>query len=337
MLPISAWSDQQLWKIWVNSYGIHILGAAIEINLFDFLAKIPATAQEVAEKSSLSVDGAGVLLRALVAMDLLEMREDRFCPTKVAQTYLLSNSPYSWLGMIRQAREIEVNWRRLLESWCKDVPTVYGEGVDMWEAHELDSTQARIFTEAMHSRHFHVAVAAAQIGKFDGITRLLDVGGGSGCFCIALAHEYPDMHFTILELPNVCPISREYVAQYGLTDRIEVVSGDMFKDPWPSGHDAIFFGSVFHDYALPQIELLAQKSLEALPTGGHIYVHEILLDETKTEPAIGALYSVVIKFFTWGRQYSRNEIEKLLIRTGFIFVEEGRHFGNYWLMRARKP
>jgi 3-hydroxy-5-methyl-1-naphthoate 3-O-methyltransferase len=53
-------------------------------------------------------------------------------------------------------------------------------------------------------------------GEYSGVRRVLDVAGGSGCFCIALALRYPGMRLTAAGLPALCTLTQAYVAEYGL-------------------------------------------------------------------------------------------------------------------------
>ena len=52
----------------------------------------------------------------------------------------------------------------------------------------------------MHSHSQPAALGLAGSSRFEGARRLLDVGGGSGCFSIALAQQWPQLRCSILEL-----------------------------------------------------------------------------------------------------------------------------------------
>jgi acetylserotonin N-methyltransferase len=44
--------------------------------------------------------------------------------------------------------------------------------------------------------------------------RFLDIGGGSGCFAIAIAQKYPHIECTVAELAAVVPITNEYISKF---------------------------------------------------------------------------------------------------------------------------
>src|SRR5205085_1664541 len=112
----------------------------------------------------------------------------------------------------------------------------------------IDAERAQTITAGMHSHSFPAAMGVARHGDFTGIRRLLDVAGGSGCFCIALALRYPEMRFTVMELQTVCEIAARYAAQYGASEQIDTCAANMFADAWPTGYDGHFFSNVLHDW-----------------------------------------------------------------------------------------
>jgi hypothetical protein len=66
---------------------------------------------------------------------------------------------------------------------------------------------------------------------------LLDVGGGSGGFSLTLAQQWPDLHCTVLDFPNVCKVGEEFVSAAGMDGRVEFLPGNALKvrrtPSWP--------------------------------------------------------------------------------------------------------
>jgi hypothetical protein len=111
----------------------------------------------------------------------------------------------------------------------------------------------------------------------------------------------------------------------------------MFREPWPTGYDAVFFSDIFHDWGPVLCRQLTQRSFGALPAGGRIYLHEMLLDETKAGPLPAVSYSMGMLRFTQGKQYSAGELEQLLQTEGFQELSVTPTYGYYSLVSARKP
>lgn len=63
-----------------------------------------------------------------------------------------------------------------------------------------------------------------------------------------MAQRHPGVHFTVADLGPVCDVAEQYIDQYGMREQVDALKINMFRDQWPSGHDAIFFSSVLHDW-----------------------------------------------------------------------------------------
>src|SRR6185369_17062204 len=83
--------------------------------------------------------------------------------------------------------------------------------VDGWESGEIDPGMAKLLCAFMHSHSLPAALGVAQNPRFKDVRRLLDVGGGSGCFSIALAEAHPALSCTIMELPVMCELATSYI------------------------------------------------------------------------------------------------------------------------------
>src|SRR5437879_1120821 len=124
----------------------------------------------------------------------------------------------------------------------------------------------------------------ARNGDFQGVRRLLDVAGGSGAFSIARVQRHPDIYSTVAALPTVCEVTMRYIVQYGVGDRVDTTGLNMFYEQWPVGYDAALLSNVLHDWSQEQRTQLIQRAHEALPSGGRLYIHEMLLSDAADGP-----------------------------------------------------
>jgi predicted O-methyltransferase YrrM len=331
--------DRPIWDVWMSVYQLPALTVAEDIGLFAFVAKRPATAREIAESLSLKESAVEALAAVMTSLGFLVQRHGMFSITEVSRYFLLADSPYYWGELLRTFRGRLHT--RILEALGQDKPPAGQKKgkpiIDQWKTGDLDPDVAKMFTQAMHSHSFPAAMGVVRRGNFEGVKRLLDAGGGSGSFCIAFALRHPEMRFTILELPPVAELAKEYVARYGLQDQIEVCAADMLRDPWPSGHDAVFFSDIFHDWDREGCIYLARRSYEVLPPGGRIYVHEMLLEDTKDGPLTTASYAISMLVTTKGKQFTAKELDDLLRECGFEDVSVIPTYSYYSLVSARKP
>lgn len=205
-----------------------------------------------------------------------------------------------------------------------------------WKTGELDTERVRAFTQAMHCMFLPAAIGVANRGDFSGVRHLLDVAGGSGCFCIALALRYPDVKFTILDLPSVCQQAEEYIGSYGLEERIKIMGLDMFAGAWGTDHDAVLFSNVLHDWDWQSCLELVRKAYDSLLQGGRVYVHEMLLTETKDGPLVAAYFSMKMMIAAEGKQFTAGELNDLLRQGGFVDVTVTPTYGYFSLVTAVK-
>jgi cyclopropane fatty-acyl-phospholipid synthase-like methyltransferase len=336
-LDLPSCDDKRMWETWLSYYHFPTLTVADEVGLFPLLEKAPLTAGEIAQALKLSPRATEALAGIVAALGFLVQHDGRFHLTDVARNFLLPSSPTYWGGMLQFARGVPVTHEALLAALRKDRPRG-GTMEEMWEEHEMEPALAKAFTAAMHSRSFHLGVAAAQrVPEFARVKRLLDVAGGSGCFSIALAQRHPQMRCTVMELKQVATLARGYIAEHGVGDRVDTLVANMFKDPWPAGYDAAFFSNIYHDWDRPESLHLTKRTFDALPKGGRIFIHELLLADTKDAPLVAITDSMVMMLFTAGKQRTAGEFESILVEAGFRDVAVVPTYGYYSVVHARKP
>src|SRR5258707_379699 len=93
----------------------------------------------------------------------------------------------------------------------------------------------RRLTLALAGRARIVAPALAKNLPLPGARKLLDVGGGTGLYSIALLRVNPTLRAVIWDRPEVLKVAREMAETHGVVDRIDFTPGDMFADPVPAG------------------------------------------------------------------------------------------------------
>src|SRR5690606_41658506 len=163
-------------------------------------------------------------------------------------------------------------------------------------------------------------------------------GGGPGGFSVEMARAWPELAATVLEIGTICVEASRYIAAAGIGSRVNTHAANMFTQPWPQGFDAHFFSNIFHDWSEDTCRLLARKSFEALPPGGRILLHEVLMDDEGTGPWPAAAFSLLMLIGTRGRQFTLAELRGFLGAAGFEDVEAASTGGGYYsLVSARRP
>ena len=193
------------------------LFAANELGLFEALADAPTTIDGLAARTGLTPRAARISADAMVALDLLERDGDTYRNGPAADQFLAGRTPADLRPFLRFWDKISYPaWQSLADALGSGPPT---------EVFELDDTLQEIVSAGIEAILAGPAAALPHVYDFSAHQRLLDIGGGTGSWSIAVAHEAPSLRATVLELPVVVNLARERIAAAGLADRLEAVVG----------------------------------------------------------------------------------------------------------------
>ena len=309
-----------LMQLATGFWAFKTLAAAHEFDLFSGLSGTAGTTIEgLAEQLKIEQRPAEMLLTGCAALGLLVKSDGRYLNSPLAEQFLVRGKPDyfgGWVQMLDQ--RLYPGWGKLTEAIRTNRPTT-------WDPDRQDSLFAgedpqllSVFWEAMHALSTFTARALGAAVDLGRHRRLLDVGGGSGAFDIELCRRYPNMTATVYDLPPVAPIAAGKVEEAGLSQRIATVAGDFFADPGlPAGHDTILLSMILHDWAEDRCRAILQKCWAALPSGGHVIIAELLVNDERTGPAPAALMSLNMLIETEGRNYTPTEYTRWLHDAGF--------------------
>ena len=292
------------------------------LDLFTWLARNPSTADEIARHFQLAARPADVMLTLFVAMGLLERRDGTYRVTAVAREHLRADSQW-FLGPYYASLKERPVCKDLLTVLRTGKPASWGSEKNKKDWHKSMETEefATQFTAAMDCRGVYLAQSVAKNIEPGGRTALLDIAGGSGIYACSLCAHFPQLRASVLEKPPVDRITTRAVAKRGFTDRVSVIASDMLAAPLPSSFDLHLFSNVLHDWDIPIVKLLLQKSFASLARGGMLIIHDAHLNENKTGPLHVAEYSVMLMHSTEGRCYSLAEMIDYLGEAGFVNVK----------------
>lgn len=107
---------------------------------------------------------------------------------------------------------------------------------------------------------------------------VLEIGGNTGGFALAMLAENPALQAVVMDLPAVCALGQRRVAGAPGADRLTFVPGDAMHDPWPevagAAPDMIVFKSVLHDWDAASAENMIARASARLAPGGRVAVVE---------------------------------------------------------------
>lgn len=294
------------------------LAAALDLNLFTKISGSGVDVHKLGKSMGIHPRPAEMLLSACASLGLLEKRKGRFYNSALAQEFLVRSSPNYFGGFITMLdQRLYLPWNRLTEAIKSNKAQTWGNNPGLFEAISKSPGEQGVFTEAMHSIGVQSGKLVAESFDFSRHTQLLDVGGGSGAYCIEAARRYPHLRAVVFDIPAALAIAQEKIAQAGLSDRIRTQAGDFFREELPRGSDVILLSMILHDWGPEKDRMILQKCFDALPSGGAIIVSELIMDDDKTGPIQAALMSMNMLIETEGRNYTWAEYTEWLEGAGF--------------------
>jgi predicted O-methyltransferase YrrM len=303
-----------------------------ELDLFSLLAKEPLTADEIAVAAGTTLRGSAILLDALSALGFLVKKDGRYHTEPSVAPFLSAAAPDSILPMVLHMATVWQNWSQMTDIVLgRTTPGIETSGA-------LAKENRNAFIGAMHvvaSKAAPAVVAAIHPGQ---TRRLIDVGGGSGTYTLAMLSAAPEMKATLFDLPPVIEMARDRIQAVGLLDRVELVAGDFYKDKLPPGHDLALLSAIIHQNSFEQNEVLYGKIYRALDSGGRIVVRDHVMSADRTHPLEGALFALNMLAGTeGGRTYTFDEIKEGLTAVGFTRINLIQTKGMFSLVEGFKP
>jgi SAM-dependent methyltransferase len=330
-MPLSALTKPEtdptrIFEHFRNGYATDLLAvAATDFDVFGRLDRGAKSFDELRAEIGLAERAANVLFTALRAMDLLVVNADgKLELTPAAREHLVPGAYFEvggYIGLVADAPNVRSLAERLrtnrpAEHHADDqgAAFIFREGME--SAMDRESS-ARRLTLSLAGRAKNVAPYVAANVPLGGAKVLLDVGGGTGIYAIACVQQNPGLRAIVWDRPEVLKVAREMVSAYGVADRVDLVPGDMFADPVPTGADVILLSNILHDWHVPECRTLLKRCADALPTGGRVLIHDVFLDDDLGGPLPVALYSTALFTLTEGRAYSAGEYRGWLHEAGF--------------------
>ena len=310
------------------------LKAAIETDLFTKVSQGASTFPKVAEALEISELNAERLVVACAAIGLLERENEGYKNAPDVERFLVKGKPtYVGPWLVFASYDFE-QWKDLKAHLTNDKPP---RVLGMYDT--LTDEMARQYHEATYVVGLGAGFLFSREVDMSKRSLILDLGGGSGAYCIAAIQRYPQLQAIVMDFEPVVKMTRKFVAEWGLEDKISTLAGDFTSDPFPEGPDVIILASNLPQYSQEMLEKVMRKGFEALVSGGEFHVvGETVSDEKDGTlgPALWGLHEAVLGSF--GRAHSEREVKTYLKNAGFGHVEANEFIpGSLTRITGHKP
>jgi SAM-dependent methyltransferase len=247
----------------VECYQIYqTLAAAVELKLFDYLESEGACDRKfIAEGIGINGMFSRSFLDTMVGLGLLSKTDEKYENTQAAKDFLLSDSPYyqgDWILNTGRGN----HWSNLAESLKRQQQELAG----------FKAGPGALFLTSLAETALRGELQAVtkEITAWDGFQSaktVLDVGGGHGLYTIALCQVNPNLKGVVFDKPHVTGITHQFIAKYGMEERIATLDGDICTDSFGTGYDIVIVSHLLYKFR-KDLEPVFAKVYESLNPGG---------------------------------------------------------------------
>jgi len=258
-----------------------ILVKAIEWKIFDYL-KSPVTYQTVASILKTHSRNTELVLNVLAGMEIIKKECELFYNTEKGNEFLVTTSP-TYLGSFLLYAD---QWSKILTS---NFDILIKNGPP--DQQHIDVSDERIWTESSRlsaayqycGEAQHIARIVSSLPEFSNMKQMLDLGGGSGFFSMAIIQAHPTMQAVIFEQPSVAVVAREFIKDYDMGERVSTMEGDYINAELGGPYDFIFASATLNFYK-HNLDSLFIKIFNSLTPGGVFMTHQDGITNERTKP-----------------------------------------------------
>ena len=290
------------------------------------------TTQEIADKCELSLYAAEILCESGFSMGALYFEDEKYTLTRIG--YFLLNDEMTKANMNFNH---DVNYLGLfyLDKALKDEEPTGLHKVFDTEEETIYPLLTKLPKKAKDSwfgfDHFYSDAAfktLVDIMSKKGIKTMLDVGGNTGKWSVALTSASPDITITILDHKPQIEEAFKRAEGAGVKQRVKGHPMDLLDHTiaFPTGVDAVWMSQFLDCFGVNDIVNILRRAKNALNDDGKVYIVEPFWDRQTHE--IGAYCLInTSPYFTalangTSKMYRAVEFEKFANEAGLKVVEQ---------------
>jgi hypothetical protein len=307
-----------------------------KLGIADLLKDASRSSEELAEATATHAFSLYRLLRLLTAVGILIEEDSHHFALTSLGSYLQTDVPGSMRNAVLFAGE-ESSWRVLGallysvetgDSACKHVL-----GVTHWEYTAQHPEIAKVFNKFMMEWTARIVPEIITAYDFSATVTLVDVGGGHGRMLASILQAYPTLHGVLFDLPHVVKDSSRLLEAAEVSDRCEVISGDVFTGV-PAGYDAYLLSRVIHDWDDESALAILTRCYQAMRPRGKVLLVERVILTGRTPELLVLEADIQMLFGTGGKERTDAEYCTLLKAAGFECIKLIPMFTPFYIIEA---
>jgi SAM-dependent methyltransferase len=292
---------------------------ALKLGIFDMLEHSPLDDAGLAAAISANRRATALIANAMVALELLDKRANRYSLTEASRRYLLRSSAEYLGGLILFDEAIFQTWTNLEQTIRTGLPA---RATDMFQSRPEETERFILAMDSLTRARGDPAYVANRL-DLSKVSRVADLGGGPGTYTVALLRRWPHLRAAIYDLPATLEVARKILAERepAALARIDLVRVDYLYDEIPGPCGALFMSNIIHNEDETDNAQLFRKCFRALESGGMLIVKDHIMNADLTQPTPGAIFALYLLLTTRGRDYSFDEVSRWLGDAGFVDIK----------------
>ena len=298
------------------------ISVAGKLFIADHLQGGAKTVEELAQLTGTHAPSLYRLMRALASVGVFSKDENERFSNAPLSEFLRSDHPESLRGAVHMICDRE-HWQshgNLLQSVkTGEIAFNCTFGMPVFPYFAEHPEVAEIFDNAMTSFSAPVANAVTTAYDFSGANTIADIGGGHGLLLSTVLQSNKDAKGILFDQPQVVSGANEVLENAGVSDRVEIVSGDFFS-AIPVEADVYLMKFIVHDWNDEQcVSILSNLAKSAKP-GAKLLLVESVVEEDDSVPSMSKVMDLNMLAMTGGKERTAKEYAALFDQAGFKLV-----------------
>lgn len=298
------------------------ISVACKLYIADHLKDGAKSIEELSELTETDAPSLYRLMRALSSVGVFRKETDgSFSNTELSE-FLRSDHPESMRAALHMICDRE-HWQphgNLLQSVkTGEIAFDYTFGMPVFPYFHQHPEAAEVFDNAMTSFSASTAKAVAATYDFSGAKTIADIGGGHGLLLSTVLQTNAQAKGILFDQPHVVSGAGGVLAESGVANRVEMVSGDFFAEI-PVEADVYLMKFILHDWNDEQCDAILANLAKSAKEGSKLLLVETVVEESDNQPSASKVMDLNMLVMTGGKERTATEYSRLFEKAGFRLV-----------------
>lgn len=296
-----------------------VLLAMIETGLVERLLAGPGTLSGLARELRLDASSLERLLRALKSLGMAEEAGSEWSLSGLGALLgkeSMGSGLRAWAELV--SGEYLDAWSGLADcvrSGNPSFPAIFGQSA--WQHRQAHPALNEAFQRLTRGEQQRAVSGLLRAYSFDGISSVMDVGGGQGQLLAGVLRAHPNLSGILFDLPQALDGARAALEPSEVWPRCRLLPGSFLETP-PEPVDLYLLKHVLHNWSDSDCRRILRHIGQGAPERGKLLILENFLPESDSEVDAGlAMLDLHMLVVHGGRERRLSEYQELLAASGW--------------------